>query len=493
MTGSKQNTDANQTLAPALFLLFGTTGDLARKKLFPALFALHDAGYLDPSSTILGIGRRDWDQDQYRDYVAASIRPYQLVQADQLKAFLDRFVYHKLNMDDPSDYPPLWQHVAALEEERQFSGNRIFFLAVSPEYFPSVSHQIGIGQPRRDQAFRRLMIEKPFGRDLPSAKDFNDGLRASFDEHEIFRIDHYLGKEMLQNILVLRFANRLFEPIWNHEQIDHIQISVTEPFGIEQRSGYYDHSGALRDMVQNHLLQLLALLAMERPDAFDTESIRNEKVRLLRALRPFDEASTQANAVFGQYGEGIGKMMRRYLDEQGIAPDSRTETFTALKIQIDNERWQGVPIYLRTGKRLDKHQAKITIVFRHEPSALRASSDEPNILIIRIQPREGIDLRFNIKQPGMTAAITPVHMDFCQNCDPAVSSPQAYEKLIFDAWMGDLGLFTRWDEIEATWTLVDSLQQWRAQMPVFIYPAGSTGPVAADLLLQRDRRQWLDL
>lgn len=491
MTISIKRTEMIRPLAPALFLLFGTTGDLARKKLFPALFALHDAGYLDPAATILGIGRRDWDQEQYRDYVASSIRPYQLVQADQLTAFLDRFVYHQLNMDDSTDYPQLWRHVAELEEQRRFTGNRIFFLAVSPEYFPSVSRQIGIGQPRRDGAFRRLMIEKPFGRDLPSARAFNDGLRASFDEQEIFRIDHYLGKEMLQNILVLRFANRLFEPIWNHDQIDHIQISVTEPFGIEQRSGYYDHSGALRDMVQNHLLQLLALLAMERPAGFDTESIRNEKVRLLRALRPFSEASTRTHAVFGQYGEG--KAMRRYLDEQGIAPESRTETFTALKILIDNDRWRGVPIYLRTGKRLDKHQAKITIVFRHEPYALQTSFDEPNILIIRIQPREGIDLRFNIKQPGMTAAITPVNMDFCQNCDPAVSSPQAYEKLIFDAWMGDLSLFTRWDEIEATWTLVDSLQQWRGQMPVFIYPAGSTGPVAAELLLARDGREWLDL
>jgi len=336
-----------------------------------------------------------------------------------------------------------------------------------------------------------LMIEKPFGHDLASARSFNESLRTCFAEQEIFRIDHYLGKEMLQNILVLRFANRLFEPIWRRDSLDHIQITVAESIGIDQRGGYYDQAGALRDMVQSHLLQLLALLVMERPTGLEVEGIRNEKARLLRSIRPFDETAARSDAVLGQYGPG--PQAGGYLEETGIAPGSRTETFAALKLWLDNDRWQGMPVYLRTGKRLDQNTAKITLVFKHEPYRFLARFDESNLLVIRIQPQEGIDLRFNIKQPGMTAAITQVKMDFCQNCDPAVASPAAYEKLLFDAWSGDLNLFTRWDEIEAAWTLIDSLQRFRDRLPVPIYPAGSAGPAAADLLLSRDGRRWLDL
>ncbi|MDD4138992.1 MAG: glucose-6-phosphate dehydrogenase [Eubacteriales bacterium] len=478
-------------LEPALFILFGTTGDLARKKLYPALYALHTAGHLAPQTAILGIGRRDWDDTKYRETIVASLRAAEPAAHLDDTTFTSRFFYHRMDMAVQEDYTGLWDHMIRLETERQLGGNRINFLATAPELFPVASRQIGLNRHPGQGSFRRLMIEKPFGQDLASARSFNESLREVFPEHEIYRIDHYLGKAMLQNILVLRFANQLFEPGWNRQHIDHIQVSVTEPFGIEQRGGYYDNSGALRDMVQSHLLQLLALLTMDRPGGDTPEEIRNAKVSLLRALRPFDADRAMTEVVLGQY-DGDSRT-RGYLDEANIPAGSRTETFAALRLSIDNDRWRDVPVYMRTGKRLNRYDAKIVIVFKHQPYPGSAKESGRNTLIIRIQPQEGIDLRFNIKQPGMTTAITQAHMDICQSCDPVVPSPQAYEKLLYDAWSGDLSLFTRWDEIEATWTLVDSIRQWRKQLPLFRYTPGSNGPVAADRLLARDGRAWLNL
>ncbi|MCK9251741.1 MAG: glucose-6-phosphate dehydrogenase [Clostridiales bacterium] len=478
-------------LEPALFVLFGTTGDLARKKLYPALYALHTAGHLAPQTAVLGIGRRDWDDEIYRETVRKAIREASPDDGDDQERFIRRFFYHRLDITATEAYDGLWPRMSQLEHDRGLSGNRIDFLATAPELFPVVSRQIGLNRHPYPGAFRRLMIEKPFGKDLASARSFNDSLRQVFPEEEIYRIDHYLGKQMLQNILVLRFANQLFEPGWNNRHIDHIQVSVTEPFGIEQRSGYYDGSGALRDMVQSHLLQLLALLTMERPDQPGPEQVRDAKVQLLRALRPFDAKRAQTDIILGQYGGDA--RIRAYRDEPGIPDGSRTETFAALRLWIDNERWQHVPVYLRTGKRLNRYEAKIVIVFKHQAYPGSDRERGRNTLVIRIQPQEGIDLRFNIKEPGMTTAITQARMDICQSCEPAAPSPQAYEKLLYDAWSGDLSLFTRWDEIEATWTLVDSVQQWRDQLPLYFYVPGSNGPVAADQLLGLDGRAWLDL
>lgn len=478
-------------LVPALLVLFGTTGDLARKKLYPALYALDQSGRLAPETAIIGVGRRDWDDDVYRDTITAAIKAAEPVSTQDLAGFTDRFFYHRMDMTEESDYSSLWQHLQQTEKVRHLPGDRLYFLATAPDLFPVVSRQIGHSQLVRKGCFRRLMIEKPFGRDLASARTFNQSLRTVFKEDEIYRIDHYLGKEMLQNILILRFANQIFEPGWNRHAIDQIQISVTESIGIDQRSGYYDHSGALRDMVQSHLLQLLALLTMDRPAGSGSEKIRDEKARLLRALRPFDLARAHRDAVIGQYGGDA--RTRAYLDEQGIPPHSRTETFAALRLYIDNDRWQGVPVYMRTGKRLGRHLAKITVIYKNrlEPGPDQAQSN--NTLVIRIQPEEGIDLRFNIKKPGMTTAVTQARMDICQSCEPAEPSPQAYEKLLYDAWSGDLSLFTRWDEIEAAWVLVDSIQKWREQLPLYIYQPGSNGPVAADRMPSLDGKAWLDL
>lgn len=478
-------------LTPALLVLFGTTGDLARKKLYPALFALYRSGRLARETAIVGVGRRDWNDAVYRDAAAAAVTEVEETDRQALSGFQDLFFYHRMDITDETQYNSLWQKLEQIEQLRQLPGDRIYFLATAPDLFPIVSRQIGHGQPVKHGRFRRLMVEKPFGRDLASARSFNQGLRSVFAEDEIYRIDHYLGKEMLQNILILRFANQIFEPGWNNRCIDHIQISVTESIGIDQRSGYYDSNGALRDMVQSHLLQLLALLTMDQPDGPGPEKIRDAKVRLLRALRPFDLERASRDVVLGQYGGD--DRVRAYLDEPGIPAHSRTETFAALRLWIDQERWRGVPVYMRTGKRLNQPMAKITVVYQNKLYPGPDQAQNRNTLVIRIQPVEGIDLRFNIKKPGMTSTITQARMDVCQSCEPAQASPQAYEKLLHDAWSGDLSLFTRWDEIEAAWVLIDSIQQWRNQLPLFIYPPGSTGPVAADRLPGLGGRAWLDL
>ncbi len=477
-------------LKPALFVLFGTTGDLAHKKLLPALYTLERSGQLAPGSTIVGIGRRDWTDEYYREQVLAALRVSEPISPQAAAAFCQRFFYYRMDISQVADYSGLWSCLAKREKEQGLTGDRLYFLATAPQLFPLLARQIG-HEIKKPGSFRRLLIEKPFGRDLASAEEFNASLRTVFAEDEIYRIDHYLGKEMLQNILILRFANQIFEPGWNRQHIDHIQISVSELIGIGQRGGYYDTSGALRDMVQSHLLQLLALIAMDAPAEPGAEGIRSAKARLLRQLRPFDLERARADAVLGQYGGSSQKLA--YLAETGVGANSQTETFAALRLFVDNERWQGVPFYLRTGKRLDQQLAKITIVYKNKLYPALDQTQHNNILVIRVQPQEGIDLRFNIKRPGMNAAITEAGMNICHSCDPALPTVEAYEKLLHDAWQGDLGLFTRWDEIEAAWMLIDSLRRWQEQLPLHIYQPGTKGPAAAELLPVHDGRVWLDL
>ncbi len=477
-------------LQPALFVLFGTTGDLAHKKLLPALYTLERSGQLARNSTIVGIGRRDWTDNYYRDQIVAALREAEPVSQKEADEFCRRFFYYRMDISQPAAYKGLWDFLAKVESRQGLAGDRIYFLATAPQLFTVIARQIG-HEKSAPGRFRRLLIEKPFGRDLDSAEEFNTNLRLAFAEDEIYRIDHYLGKEMLQNILVLRFANQIFEPGWNRHHIDHVQISVSESIGIGQRGGYYDTSGALRDMVQSHLLQLLALLTMDVPAGPGPENIRDAKAALLRQIRPFDLKRAKEDAVLGQYN-GSSQILS-YLNETGVAEDSTTETFAAMRLFIDNERWRGVPFYLRTGKRLDQQIAKITVVYKNRLYPTLGQAQHNNILVIRVQPQEGIDLRFNIKKPGMSASITETGMNVCHSCDPALPTVQAYEKLLHDAWQGDLGLFTRWDEIEAAWALVDSLRRWHDDLPLYLYQPGTNGPAAAELLPVRDGRAWLDL
>ena len=477
-------------LAPALLILFGTTGDLAAKKLFPALRSLHDGGDLPEKAAILGIGRRPWDDASYRARIAEAIAETSDEATAPDPAFLERFYYHRMDMRDTNAYDELRSRADALARARDLGDNRIYFLATAPDLFPVIAEHTGRTGQVGNGGFRRLMVEKPFGRDLASAQAFNEGLYRRFTENEIYRIDHYLGKEMLQNILVLRFANRLFEPVWNTEHIDHIQISVRESGGVDQRGGYYDHAGALRDMVQNHLLQLLALLAMEKPACFETECVRDEKVKVLRGLRLFHPDEKDPGIILGQYaaaGEQPG-----YREEKGVEPDSATETFAALRLEVDNPRWRGVPFYLKSGKALDRSAADIAVVFKPVPYGGNEPFEQPNVLLLRVQPQEGVNLQFNIKQPGTVSTVTQVDMDFCQTCRFPGQSPDAYVRLLRDAWVGDLNLFTRWDEIEAAWTLVDCIQAQRENVGIEPYARGSAGPDAASRLLTQEGRSWIE-
>ncbi len=485
-TGAMERTT---TLAPALFLLFGTTGDLAAKKLFPALRLLHDRGDLPASAAILGIGRRPWTDAIYRAHVADALGASGGVTPDEVPpAFLERFFYHQMDMREAQAYDELRSRADALARARELRGNRIFFLATAPDLFPIIAENAGRTRAPQPDGFHRLMVEKPFGRDLATARDFNQSLYHRFREDEIYRIDHYLGKEMLQNILVLRFANRLFEPVWNADHIDHIQISVREAGGVDQRGGYYDRSGALRDMVQNHLLQLLALLTMEQPSCFDAECIRDQKVNVLRALRFQHSHAGSPGIVLGQYTGHGGKP--GYRGEKGVAAGSSTETFAALRLEIDQPRWRGVPFFLRTGKALDRSAADLVVVFK--PVRYNGQDQAPNVLALRIQPQEGVNLQFNIKQPGTVATVIPADMDFCQTCRFPGQSPDAYVRLLRDAWTGDLNLFTRWDEIEAAWALIDQVRAEHANLPLEPYAHGSRGPEAMTRMIEQTGRSWIE-
>ena len=481
-----------ERLAPALFVLFGTTGDLAKKKLFPALYTLFSSGWLHPDTRVVGVGRRDWSDAYFQEVIMTAVRASQPVTGSAIADFLDLFSYYRMDITQEADYEDLWKSVDQMESGLDINGNRLYFLSTAPDLFPTIAQAIGKGQPVRKGSFRRLMVEKPFGHDLESARQFNDHLREHFEEHEIFRIDHYLGKEMLQNILVLRFANQLFEPAWQKEYIDHIQITVSEQIGIDQRGGYYDRSGALRDMVQSHILQLLALLMMNRPASFDSEGIRNAKVELMKKIRLFSEEDVMSSLVLGQYAAG-SEDEPAYVDEKGVEENSKTETYAALRLWIDHDRWQDVPVYVRTGKRMASKQAKITVVYKQNQYEPAGGEVDANMLIIRIQPREGVDLRYNIKKPGTVLDIIPVEMNFCQTCQFPGQSAEAYVKLLIDAWKGDLNLFTRWDEIEATWTFIDSIQKEREKIELHTYAAGQNGPDAAETLIEQTGHEWLDL
>ncbi len=485
-----------------ILVVFGGTGDLAHRKIYPAVFNLFVSGQLPEHFALLSVGRREKSNDAFREEAAESIHRFGKPNKGQdakLDELLKRFYYTQVDFTESSDYEGLKQTLMELDDRYQTQGGRVFYLAVAPEHFEPIVKNIANAGMSVNKEGNRVVIEKPFGRDLATARQLNEAITKVFDEEQIYRIDHFLGKEMLQNIMVIRFANALFEPLWNNKYIDHIQITSSETVGVENRGGYYENAGAIRDMMQNHMLQLLMLTAMEAPISLDTQSIRDEKVKVLRTLSMMDPARIKRDVVRGQYGPGRAeqKNLLGYREEERVSHYSFTETYMAMRLEIENFRWAGVPFYIRTGKRMPVKQTKIVIRFLELPSILyykEYKGLDPNYLIIEIQPREGIVLRFNGKKPGTRNEIIPVELDFCQNCAVGAVSPDAYERLLMDVIRGDSTLFTRWDEVEYAWRFIDNISgAWTNEFPEFPnYASGTWGPGKADELLRRDGRHWIN-
>ncbi len=486
---------------PTSLVIFGATGDLAHRKLLPALYNLAHEGQLPERFEMIGVGRRDQEHEDFRDAAKDSILRYSRREPDPkvLESLLDDMRYIQGNFDDDGVYAELGRTLVEFDERAGRELERVFYLSTAPEFFPLIAGKLGAANLNEaDEAQVRLVIEKPFGYDLASARTLNAQLLEVFEEPQIFRIDHYLGKETVQNLMALRFANALFEPVWNRNYIDHVQITAAEDIGIGGRAGYYEHAGALRDLVQNHMLQLLALLAMEPPTAFDADRLRDEKLKVLEAIVPPSPDHVAEMAVRAQYGPGVvgGTRVPGYREEPGVAADSRTETYAALRLHVSNWRWAGVPFYLRTGKRLSRKLTEIAVILRPVPHiALQSSGSvgiQANQIVFTLQPDEGVSVSIGAKIPGSRMRIRPVNMEFRYGTSFLSESPEAYERLILDAMRGDATLFTRNDEIEALWGIIDPiLKGWEADTSSEIpqYPSGSSGPEAANALTT-EARMW---
>ncbi|GGE19057.1 glucose-6-phosphate 1-dehydrogenase [Marinithermofilum abyssi] len=488
---------SRQSLQPFVMVLFGANGDLAKRKLFPALFSLHKNRLLHENFAVVGLGRSPKDDARFREAVRESVEKYARTSVDETdwEGFLPHFSYRSVDINNPEDFRPLKEHVESLEKKHSISGNRLFYLAIAPDLFGNVSTHLKASGLTDTAGWKRLVIEKPFGHDHESAQRLNNQIRQTFQEEEIYRIDHYLGKEMVQNIEVIRFANSLFEPLWNNRYIDNVQITASETVGVEERAGYYDHAGALQDMVQNHMLQMVMMVAMEPPSRLKPEAIHDEKVKVLRSLRRIKEEEVDQYVVRGQYHAGTvdGKPVVSYRQEEGVSSDSQTETFVAAKMYIDNFRWSGVPFFVRTGKRMAQKATEIVIQFKEMPKNLyfnREGDLGPNLLVISVNPTEGLSLRINAKKPGSDNDVVPIALDFCNNC--GVDSPEAYERLLQDAIEGDLTFFTRWDEVSLAWKYVDPIRNaWdQTERSIPLYKAGSWGPKEADRLLAQENKSW---
>jgi glucose-6-phosphate 1-dehydrogenase len=488
---------------PSVLVLFGATGDLAHRKVLPALYHLWRTNLLPHEFLIVAVGRRPYDDEAFRTEVRGSLEEYSRVlplDDDAWDSFAERITYHRLDFDDAKGFDALVARLDALDKEYGTRGNRLYYLATQPSQFAELVAQlgrVGLDQERRDGLWRRVVIEKPFGHDLESARKLNREVGKVFRESQVYRIDHYLGKETVRNLLVFRFGNGIFEPLWNRRYVDHVQITVAESIGIENRGAFYEQTGASRDVLQNHLLQIVSLVAMEPPATFEANALRDEKVKVLRAIST-DASEKAGDVVRGQYGPGwvAAQPVPGYRQEPGVDPESETETFVAAKMMIDDWRWSGVPFYIRTGKRLPKRSTEIAIQYREVPHRLfKDGGVEPdaNLLAIRIQPDEGIMLRFGAKVPGLGLDVRSVTMDFTYGSAFNVDSPDAYETLILDALQGDASLFTRADEVEQAWSIVDPIIGAWAEAPPPDFPnydAGTWGPEAADQLLARDGRRW---
>jgi glucose-6-phosphate 1-dehydrogenase len=486
---------------PCTIVIFGATGDLTHRKLVPALYNLAADGDLPPSVVIVGFARRQKTDDEFRRDLEAATRNFsrQAVRDEIWNTFAQSIFYHQSEFGDEAGYKRLAQRLDEIDKNRGTRGNRLFYFAAAPEQFePILKHLKAAGLNQTcDGSWVRVIVEKPFGTDLASARELNRVIRNSFAEEQTYRIDHFLGKETAQNILVLRFANAIFSPLWNTHYIDHVQITAAETLGVGSRAGYYEGAGALRDMVQNHLLQLLCLVAMEPPVDLSADSTRDEKVKVVRSLRRWPRSEIAANVVRAQYTKGAihGEPVVGYRQEQNVNPDSQTDTFVALRLFIDDWRWAEVPIYMRVGKRLPKSATEISIHFKKAPPVLfNKDLHDLNVLVIRIQPDEGISLRIHAKVPGTSFRIEPVKMDFHYGTSFGKAGPEAYERLLLDAMSGDATLFARRDEVEEAWAFIDPIEgAWHAKKnapELFFYPAGSWGPEAADDLLARDGRAW---
>ena len=496
------------TAPSCAIVIFGASGDLAKRKLIPAIYEMAREKLLDERSYIVGYSRSPMTDEQFRKVARESIEKHartEPIDEQVWKSLEPRLYYTQADYGSADDHARVGATLARLDEKFKCSGNRLFYLATPPETFDDIVIRLGEreliekGQNRDPKIWHRIILEKPFGRDLASAKALNDLLHKYFTEDQVFRIDHYLGKETVQNLMVLRFANAVFEPIWSYKYIDHVQITVAETLGVGTRGGYYDQSGALRDMVQNHLFQLLALVAMEPPATLDAVSIRDEKVKVYKSIRPIRPEQVDALTVRGQYGAGAGdgEKTSGYRKEKDVPADSKTETFAAVKLFVDNWRWSGTPFYLRTGKFLPEKISEVVVRFRSPPLTLFQKQCEspvyPNDLIIRVQPDEGISWRLNGKVPGGSMSIKPVALDMFYKTTFHKEPPEAYERLLLDAMQGDQTLFIRGDEVEAAWAVIDRIEQgWReSKKDPQEYKPGTWGPKAATELIERDHRSWL--